>query len=117
MSDKAKTPIGNSTMDKEPQHKHSLERDAEIAAEIDEALKNGTFVRPALIIPGALSGKNFSSWINNAFIQAQLDKDRFLGRETPNVEKQPNPAISTHQQRWLLSMNNKRELGPGDVKK
>jgi hypothetical protein len=96
-----------------PTHKSSLQVDKEIE---DDFKANG-FVRPAIIMP-MMGGATFSSWVDNAFKQAQEDKDRFLGRLPPKPEKQPNPAISKFNHNWTKAMmNNTRELGPGDVKK
>jgi hypothetical protein len=99
-------------MSDQPRHKTSLEVDKEIE---DDFKANG-FVRPAIIMP-MMGGATFSSWVDNAFRQAQEDKEIALGRRPPRPVVQPNPLISKWKHDWARSHNNNRELGPGDVKK
>jgi len=99
-------------MSDQPQHKSSLAIDEEI----ERLSKAGETIAPAILHP-ANGGKDFSPWMDNAFKEAQANVDRLHGRIPQKVDKQPNPAVSSHQSKWQSSMNNTRELGPGDVKK
>jgi len=98
----------------EAQHKSSLALDEEIA----RLTKENAAIPPAIIAMAHQNGQHFQSWVDNALQEAQEDKERFLGTRPPKPEPQPNVAISQWQAKWkTATMNNKRELGPGDVKK
>jgi len=100
-------------MSDQPRHKTSLQRDEEIENDI----KTLGFPRPALMV-AAMSGENFDRWVNDAFARAQEDKEIAQGKRPPRVEPQPNVAISKWKHDWATaSMNNTRNLGPGDTSK
>ena len=90
-----------------------------IDAKIKEFIEKKMEVPPNLVAPAIFAGgPSWQKWVNDALTAAQEEKDRFLGRIPPKPELQPNPAISLFNHKWArATMNNKRELGPGDVKK
>lgn len=84
--------------------------------QVDEEIANGAaLVRPNIIIP-IMRQPGFARWMDDAFMQAQAEKERALGNAPKIYLPQKSPAISGWQQKWKTLNANPRELGPGDVK-